>query len=336
MQKVLVIAEAGVNHNGDLNLAKKLIEKASEAGADYVKFQSFVASEGISKNAPKAKYQIKNAKDKNESQFEMIKKLELSKKDHLELIRHCKKCKIAFLSTPFDLPSIELLNELKLELFKIPSGEITNLPYLKAIAKLNKKVILSTGMANLKEISWALNVLMQNGTKKENISILHTNTAYPTPFEDANLKAILSLKRHFKEHIIGYSDHTLGITCAIMAVSLGAKIIEKHFTLDKNLNGPDHKASLEPFELKAMIKAIKETELALGNGRKCISKSEKENLLIARKSLVAKIDIKKGQIFSEQNLTTKRPASGISAMLYDEYLGRVAKKTYKKDELINE
>ncbi|TQR33817.1 N-acetylneuraminate synthase [Campylobacter sp. MIT 99-7217] len=336
MQKTLIIAEAGVNHNGDLSLAKKLIEKASEAGADYVKFQSFVANECISKNAPKAQYQVENAEDKNETQLEMIKKLELSRADHEELIKHCKDFNINFLSTAFDLPSIRLLDELGLEIFKIPSGEITNLPYLKAIAKLDKKVILSTGMSRLQEISWALNVLIQNGTKKENISILHANTAYPTPFEDANLKAILTLQNEFKSHDIGYSDHTLGITCPIMAVTLGAKIIEKHFTLDKTMSGPDHKASLEPSELKAMIQAIRQAELALGSGLKELSPSEKENLKIARKSLVASCAIKKGEKFSEQNLTTKRPANGICAMRYDEFLGKIASKDYQADELIDE
>ncbi|NDJ26737.1 N-acetylneuraminate synthase [Campylobacter sp. MIT 12-8780] len=336
MQKTLIIAEAGVNHNGDLNMAKKLIEVACEAGADFVKFQSFKTEEVVSLNAPKAAYQLENALDKNESQFEMIKKLELDKKAHLELIKHCKKCGIAFLSTPFDLPSIALLDELGLDIFKIPSGEITNLPLLKAIAKLDKKVILSTGMSDINEIENALNILIQNGTKAENISILHANTAYPTPFEDMNLNAIKSLQKTFSKHKIGLSDHSLGIHCAVAAVALGASIIEKHFTLDKNLAGPDHKASLEPHELKAMIKAIRECELALGDGIKKISASEKENLCIARKSLVAKKEIKKGELFTELNLSTKRPANGISAMRYDEFIGRRANKDYEKDELIQE
>lgn len=336
MQKTLIIAEAGVNHNGDLALAKKLIEAASEAGADFVKFQSFKAEECVSINAPKAKYQILNTADKNESQFEMIKKLELDKKAHLELLKYCQKCDIAFLSTPFDLPSITLLNELGLEIFKIPSGEITNLPYLKAVGALRKKVILSTGMSDLDEIKAALQILMTQGTKEHNISILHANTAYPTPFEDVNLRALQTLQKEFPRHKIGFSDHSLGISCPLAAVALGASIVEKHFTLDKNLKGPDHKASLEPNELKAMVQGIRQIELALGSGKKGISESERENLHIARKSLVAKTAIVKGDIFDETNLTTKRPANGISAMRYDEFLGKKATKNYEKDELIQE
>lgn len=336
MQKTLIIAEAGVNHNGDIELAKKLIEVASAAGADFVKFQSFKTEECVSINAPKAKYQINNAQDKNESQFEMIKRLELDKEAHIRLMKHCKKCGINFLSTPFDLPSIALLDELGLEIFKIPSGEITNLPYLKAVGALKKKIILSTGMSDIKEIKQALNILILHGTKAENISILHANTAYPTPFEDMNLRALQSLQKEFLQHKIGLSDHSLGIVCPIAAVALGACIVEKHFTLDKNLPGPDHKASLEPNELKAMIQGIRELELALGNGEKKMSASEKENIQIARKSLVAKRAIVKGEIFSEENLSTKRPATGINAMRYDEFLGKVAMRNYEKDELIEE
>lgn len=336
MQKTLIIAEAGVNHNGDINLAKKLIEKASVAGADFVKFQSFKAAESVSLNAPKAKYQIQNADDKNESQFEMIQKLELDKNAHLELMKHCEKCDIAFLSTPFDLPSIALLNELGLEIFKIPSGEITNLPYLKAVGALRKKVILSTGMSDLGEIKVALQILIKQGTKESDISILHANTAYPTPFEDVNLRALQTLQKEFPQHKIGFSDHSLGISCPLAAVALGASIVEKHFTLDKNLAGPDHKASLEPDELKNMVQGIRQIELALGSGKKGISASERENLNIARKSLVAKRAIQKGEIFDETNLTTKRPANGISAMRYDEFLGKKANKNYEKDELIQE
>lgn len=336
MQKTLIIAEAGVNHNGDIDLAKKLIEVASKAGADFVKFQSFKAEECVSINAPKAQYQIQNAKDKDESQFEMIKKLELDKNAHIELLKHCEKCGISFLSTPFDLPSIALLDELGLNIFKIPSGEITNLPYLKAIGTLKKKVILSTGMSNLDEIKTALKILISQGVKESDISILHANTAYPTPFEDMNLKAIQTLQKEFPQHKIGLSDHSLGITCAIAAVALKACIIEKHFTLNKNLAGPDHKASLEPNELEAMIKGIRELELALGSGEKVMSKSERENINIARKSLVAKRAIAKGERFSEENLSTKRPATGINAMRYDEFLGKVARRAYEKDELIQE
>ena len=336
MQKTLIIAEAGVNHNGDLNLAKRLVELAKKAGADFVKFQSFKSEECVSIKAPKAKYQMQNAVDKNETQFEMIKKLELDEGAHKELLDYAKSLDIGFLSTPFDLPSIELLNELGLEMFKIPSGEITNLPYLKAVGGLKKRVILSTGMSDLNEIRAALSVLIKSGTKERDISILHANTAYPTPFEDVNLRALQTLQKEFPHHKIGFSDHSLGIACPIAAVAMGACIIEKHFTLDKCLLGPDHKASLEPNELEMMVQGIRQIEKALGDGEKRLTKSEKENLKIARKSLVARREIKKGELFSEMNLTTKRPATGISAMRYDEFLGKVASKNYEKDELIKE
>ena len=336
MQKTLIIAEAGVNHNGDLNLAKRLVELAKKAGADFVKFQSFKSEECVSIKAPKAKYQVQNADDKNETQFEMIKKLELDEGAHKELLDYAKSLDIGFLSTPFDLPSIELLNELGLEMFKIPSGEITNLPYLRAVGSLRKRVILSTGMSDLNEIRAALSVLIKSGTKERDISILHANTAYPTPFEDVNLRALQTLQKEFPRHKIGFSDHSLGIACPIAAVAMGACIIEKHFTLDKHLAGPDHKASLEPNELEMMVQGIRQIEKALGDGEKRLTKSEKENLKIARKSLVARCEIKKGELFSEMNLTTKRPATGISAMRYDEFLGKVANKNYEKDELIKE
>ncbi|EAL3842990.1 N-acetylneuraminate synthase [Campylobacter upsaliensis] len=332
MKKVLIIAEAGVNHNGDINLAKKLIEQAAEAGADVVKFQTFKASSCVSVSAKKAKYQLETTA-KEESQLEMIQKLELSYESHFELMKHCKKHGIAFLSTPFDLESVEFLRGLDLPYFKIPSGEITNLPYLKAVAKCKKKVLLSTGMANLGEIEAALTILRKNGTR--NITLLHCNTEYPTPFEDVNLNALKTLKEAFKLEV-GYSDHTEGIVASLGAVALGAVVIEKHFTLDKTMEGPDHRASLEFEELKALCKGIRELEKALGSGIKKASKSEAKNKIIARKSLVAKREIQKGEKFSEQNLTTKRPGSGISAMRYEEYLGKRALKTYKKDELINE
>ncbi|EAH5886989.1 N-acetylneuraminate synthase [Campylobacter upsaliensis] len=332
MKKVLIIAEAGVNHNGDINLAKKLIEQAAKAGADVVKFQTFKANSCVSVSAKKAKYQLETTA-KEESQLEMIKKLELSYESHFELMKHCKKHGIAFLSTPFDLESVEFLRGLDLPYFKIPSGEITNLPYLKAVAKCKKKVLLSTGMANLGEIEAALTILRKNGTK--NITLLHCNTEYPTPFEDVNLNALKTLKEAFKLEV-GYSDHTEGIVASLGAVALGAVVIEKHFTLDKTMEGPDHRASLEFEELKALCKGIRELEKALGSGIKKASKSEAKNKIIARKSLVAKREIQKGEKFSEQNLTTKRPGSGISAMRYEEYLGKRALKTYKKDELINE
>ncbi|WP_270975046.1 N-acetylneuraminate synthase [Campylobacter helveticus] len=332
MKKVLIIAEAGVNHNGDLNLAKKLIEQAAKAGADVVKFQTFKAEDCVSIKAKKAKYQLENTA-KDESQLEMIKKLELSREAHFELMKHCKKHGIAFLSTPFDLESVEFLRGLDLPYFKIPSGEITNFPYLKAVAKCKKKVLLSTGMANLAEIEAALEILRKNGTR--DITLLHCTTEYPAPFEEVNLNAIKTLKEAFKLKV-GYSDHTRGIVAALGAVALGAVVIEKHFTLDKTMEGPDHKASLEPSELKELCEGIRTLEKALGNGIKKASKSEAKNKIIARKSLVAKREIQKGEKFSEQNLTTKRPGSGISAMRYEEYLGKRALKTYKKDELINE
>ncbi|EAK3777837.1 N-acetylneuraminate synthase [Campylobacter upsaliensis] len=332
MKKVLIIAEAGVNHNGDINLAKKLIEQAAKAGADVVKFQTFKANSCVSVSAKKAKYQLETTA-KEESQLEMIQKLELSYESHFELMKHCKKHGIAFLSTPFDLESVEFLRGLDLPYFKIPSGEITNLPYLKAVAKCKKKVLLSTGMANLGEIEAALEILRKNGTR--NITLLHCNTEYPTPFEDVNLNALKTLKEAFKLEV-GYSDHTEGIVASLGAVALGAVVIEKHFTLDKTMEGPDHRASLEFEELKALCKGIRELEKALGSGIKKASKSEAKNKIIARKSLVAKREIQKGEKFSIENLTTKRPGSGISAMRYEEYLGKRALKTYKKDELINE
>ncbi|ELY7257695.1 N-acetylneuraminate synthase [Campylobacter upsaliensis] len=332
MKKVLIIAEAGVNHNGDINLAKKLIEQAAKAGADVVKFQTFKANSCVSVSAKKAKYQLETTA-KEESQLEMIEKLELSYESHFELMKHCKKHGIAFLSTPFDLESVEFLRGLDLPYFKIPSGEITNLPYLKAVAKCKKKVLLSTGMANLGEIEAALEILRKNGTK--NITLLHCNTEYPTPFEDVNLNALKTLKEAFKLEV-GYSDHTEGIVASLGAVALGAVVIEKHFTLDKTMEGPDHRASLEFEELRALCKGIRELEKALGSGIKKASKSEAKNKIIARKSLVAKREIQKGEKFSIENLTTKRPGSGISAMRYEEYLGKRALKTYKKDELINE
>ncbi|EAI7261968.1 MULTISPECIES: N-acetylneuraminate synthase [Campylobacter] len=332
MIKTLIIAEAGVNHNGDMNLAKKLIEVASEAGADYVKFQTFKTELCISKNAQKAEYQLKTTSHE-ESQFDMIKKLELSKQDHEVLIEHCKKCNIKFLSTAFDLKSIDLLVELGVEIFKIPSGEITNLPYLKKIAKLNKNIILSTGMTSLGEIEMALDVLIDNGTQRNKITILHCNSEYPTPFKDVNLKAMQTIKEAFKLPV-GYSDHTLGVTIPIAAVAMGACVIEKHFTLDKNMQGPDHLASLNPDELKTMVQSIRELEQALGNGIKKPSESETKNINIGRKSLVAASPIKKGDFFTEKNLGVKRPGNGISPMEWDNIIGKVAEKNFDIDELI--
>jgi len=332
MNKVFIIAEAGVNHNGDINLAKKLIDKAVEAGVDAIKFQTFRAENLVSKNAKKAKYQVENTKN-TESQYEMLKKLELSFKDFEELKKYCDEKGIMFLSTPFDEESIEFLDKLGLEIFKIPSGEITNLPYLRKIGSLKKRVILSTGMADLGEIEDALDVLINSGTKKEKITILHANTEYPTPFEDVNLKAMQTIACAFKIDV-GYSDHTLGIEVPIAAVAMGAKVIEKHFTLDRALPGPDHKASLEPDELKAMVKAIRNIEVALGDGIKRPSKSEAKNMAVARKSIVAKRDIKKGEKFTEENITVKRPGNGISPMRWDKIIGKIANRDYKEDEII--
>ncbi|MDS1369864.1 N-acetylneuraminate synthase [Aliarcobacter butzleri] len=332
MNKVFIIAEAGVNHNGSSELAKKLIDVASESGADAVKFQTFKAENLVSKNAQKAEYQ-KQTTDKNESQFDMIKKLELDVDTHKELMLYCKTKNIIFLSTPFDHDSIDLLSDLGLEIFKIPSGEITNLPYLRHIGRLNKKVILSTGMADIGEIEDALDVLIAAGTKKENITVLHANTMYPTPMEDVNLKAMVTIGNTF-DVAFGYSDHTLGIEVDIAAVAMGACCIEKHFTLDKTMEGPDHKASLEPDELKEMVKAIRNIELALGSCVKKPSKSEIPNIQIARKSIVAKMDIKKGELLSEDNLEIKRPGNGINPMRWDEVIGTVASKDYREDENI--
>lgn len=332
MKKTFIIAEAGVNHNGSLELAKKLIDVASKAGADAVKFQTFQAKNLVSKDAQKAEYQ-KQTTDQNESQFEMIKKLELSEAMHHELFAYCQQKNIMFLSTPFDHDSIELLNKLGLEIFKIPSGEITNLPYLRHIGSLNKQVILSTGMANLGEIEAALNVLTQTGTAKEKITVLHANTEYPTPMQDVNLKAMQTIGQAF-DIAVGYSDHTLGIEVDVAAVALGASVIEKHFTLDKTMEGPDHKASLEPDELKAMVSAIRNIEQALGSNIKQLSPSESKNKPIARKSLVAKTAIKQGETFNAENLCIKRPGHGISPMRWDEIIGTKAQRDYAEDELI--
>ena len=329
---VFIIAEAGVNHNGSIELAKKLIDVASDAGVDAVKFQSFKAENLATKNAQKAIYQKKTTIPK-ESQFDMLKKLELSIEMHKELISYCSNKKIIFLSSPFDHESIELLDDLGLKTFKIPSGEITNLPYLRHIGKLDKKIILSTGMSNMDEVKNALNILVNSGTKKENITVLHANTEYPTPMEDVNLRAMVNIGKEL-DIKFGYSDHTLGIEVDIAAVAMGANCIEKHFTLDCNMEGPDHKASLEPHELKDMVAAIRNIELALGDGIKKPSKSELPNIQIVRKSIIAKTKIKKGDVLKENNLAVKRPGGGISPMKWDDVVGTKATKDYKEDELI--
>lgn len=327
-----IIAEAGVNHNGSIAMAKQLIDVASEAGVDAVKFQTFKADKLVSKSAQKADYQ-KQTTNAEESQHEMIRKLELDRAAHLELIAYCKAKDIEFLSTPFDHDSIELLHELGLATFKVPSGEITNLPYLRHIGSLSKQVILSTGMANLGEIEAAIQVLTQAGTLRVNISILHANTEYPTPMQDVNLKAMQTLGQAFNL-TYGYSDHTNGIEVPIAAVALGASVIEKHFTLDKTLPGPDHKASLEPDELIAMVSAIRNIEMALGSPVKQPSPSEAKNKAIARKSLVASTIIRQGDTFTESNLTVKRPGTGISPLRWDEIIGTKAQRDYEEDELI--
>lgn len=331
--KVLIIAEAGVNHNGNLETAKELIDKASDAGADFVKFQTFKASGLVTKNAKRAEYQDSNTKN-NDSQYEMLKKLELSEDAHDILIEYCKSKGIKFLSTGFDLDTLEFLNKLNIELFKIPSGEITNLPYLRKIASFKKPVVMSTGMASMQEVTEAFTVLVKEGLKKENITIVHCNTEYPTPMEDVNLKAMNSIGKQLDVNI-GYSDHTLGIEVPIAAVALGAIVIEKHFTLNRNLPGPDHRASLEPGELKLMVESIRNIEKAIsGNGEKEPSKSEMKNKHIARKSIIASKEIKKGEKFDEDNLTIKRPGNGISPMKWDSILGQIAKRDFNEEELI--
>ncbi len=329
---VFIIAEVGVNHNGSLELAKKLVDVAKDCGVDAVKFQTFKAATLVTKAAKQAEYQTANT-GKQESQFDMLKRLELSEDDHHELLAHCHKNQIEFMSTPFDLQSIHFLNGLGVERFKVPSGEITNYPYLKMVGAYNKEIVLSTGMATLADIEAALDLLTESGTEKNKITILHATTDYPTHMLDVNLTAMQTIAQAFKVKV-GYSDHTPGIEVPTAAVALGASIIEKHFTLDKNLPGPDHKASLEPEELKAMVKAIRNIEIALGDGIKRPSASEQKNMQVARKSLVALTGIKKGEVFSEQNLTVKRPGSGISPMRWKEVIGQVAQKDYVEDDLI--
>ena len=333
MKSVLIIAEAGVNHNGSMESAKKLIDAAAEAGVDYVKFQTINADKMVTKSAKRASYQEANTGD-DDSHYEMLKKLELSEDQHRELISYCKIKNVKFLSTAFDVDSLSFLKSLGLKLAKIPSGEITNLPYLRTMAKLFPEIILSTGMANMTEIKEALMVLNENGLKKDKISILHCNTEYPTPMRDVNLKAMLDIKNELNIKI-GYSDHTLGIEVPIAAVALGAQVIEKHFTLDRNLPGPDHKASLEPKELKAMVDSIRNIEMAIsGSGKKEPSPSELKNKPIARKSIIASRYIKAGELFNEDNITIKRPGSGISPMKWDLVLGSKAIKDFNKEELI--
>ncbi len=326
---VYIIAEAGVNHNGSFALACKLVDAAKEAGADCIKFQTFKSENLVSRTAKKAEYQKKTTGDS--SQQDMLKKLELSFNEFLQLKKYCEQVGICFLSTPFDFDSIDFLNSIDMPFWKLPSGEVTNLPYLLALAKTGKPVVMSTGMCNMEEIQEAIHVLKTNGTK--DIKLLHCNTEYPTPFEDVNLKAMQTMHDKFKLEV-GYSDHTKGIEVPVAAVALGATIIEKHFTLDRNMEGPDHKASLEPDELAAMVNAIRNIEKSLGTGIKEPSPSEKKNIAVARKSIVAKTKITAGEVFTEENITVKRPGTGISPMKWFEILGTKAVRDFDEDELI--
>lgn len=330
MKHVYIIAEVGVNHNGNTKIAKELVDVAKEAGADAVKFQTFVPSNLVTKNAHKAEYQ-KNTDNNDDSQLDMLKRLALTKDDHYELVEYCNSKDIQFLSTPFDIESIDFLGALDLPLYKISSGDITNLPYLEHIGGLCSPIILSTGMSSMDEIKKAVNILKNSGCPK--ISVLHCNTEYPTPYEDVNLKAMVCLREELDVDI-GYSDHTLGIEVPIAAVAMGATIIEKHITLDRGMQGPDHRASIEPYEFKLMVRAIRNIEKAIGEKNKKVSPSEKKNIEIVRKSIVAKKNIKKGEVFSEKNITVKRPGTGISPMKWYDVIGRRAVREYSEDELI--
>ena len=333
-EHTIIIAEAGVNHNGSIELAKQLVDRAVEAGVDYIKFQTFKASKLVTKAAKQAEYQQKNIGKKSDSQYQMLKKLELSPEDHKTLRAYCKEKGIKFFSTAFDFDSIEYLHSLNLGLWKIPSGEVTNYPFLKRVAAYNEKTILSTGMCDMVDVRAAVEALYKNGLSKNNLILLHCNTEYPTPFEDVNLKALDALRKEFGVKV-GYSDHTRGIEVPIAAVAIGATVIEKHFTLDRNMEGPDHKASLEPDELIAMVSAIRNIEKAVGgDGTKHISESERKNITIARKSIVASKDIKKGELLTEENLTAKRPGNGISPMRWEEVIGTKAVRNFKEEELI--
>ena len=332
MQKVIIIAEAGVNHNGNYELAEKLVVAAKQSGADYVKFQTAHPESVISRYAPKAEYQLGTTK-KEESQLDMCRAIHLPLSAYAQLKKYCDKQEIKFISTPFDLESIDVLTPLDMDFWKIPSGEITNLPYLTKIAGLHQPVVMSTGMSNLGDIEAAIKVLTGNGLEEEQITLLHCNTEYPTPYSDVNLRAMQTLHETFGLKV-GYSDHTKGIEVPIAAVAMGATIIEKHFTLDRNLPGPDHKASLEPMELKQMVDNIRHIELALGSPIKQVSPSEAKNMIVARKSLIAAVAIKKGEKFTADNLTVKRPGNGISPMRWNEVIGRTALRDFKEDELI--
>ncbi len=335
MNHTIIIAEAGVNHNGSLELAMRLIDKAAEAGADYVKFQTFKSSQLVSKDAKQAEYQKRNiGGNGDDSQLAMLQKLELSPEEHMMLINHCDEKGIKFFSTAFDMDSIDFLASLDLGLWKIPSGEVTNYPYLVKVARQNKPTILSTGMCELSDIASAIEVLTKSGLNKEKITVLHCNTEYPTPYEDVNLKAMLQIKDVFGVNV-GYSDHTKGVEVPIAAVAMGATVIEKHFTLDRSLPGPDHKASLETAELNTMVSAIRNIEKAIsGDGIKHISESERKNISVARKSIVASRKIMAGDVLTENNLTVKRPGTGINPMRWPEVIGTIAIRDFREDELI--
>lgn len=329
---ILIIAEAGVNHNGDMNMAKRLVDVAADAGADFVKFQTFKAEKIVTVSAKKADYQM-TLTGEGESQLEMIRKLELDRPAHEELIRYCGQRGIRFLSTAFDHESIDLLAELDIPFYKIPSGEITNLPYLRHIGEMGKPVVMSTGMSTMEEVRAAMEILLNAGVSKDDLTILHCNTEYPTPMEDVNLRAMLTIRDELGVRV-GYSDHTVGIEVPIAAVAMGATIIEKHFTLDRTLPGPDHAASLEPEELKSMVSAIRNIEKAMGDGVKKPSPSEEGNLPVVRKSIVAGSPIRKGEQFTEENLMVKRPGTGLSPMEWDRIIGKRADRDHSKDDLI--
>lgn len=333
MSRTIIIAEAGVNHNGDIGLAFKLIDAAAEAGADYIKFQTFKASKIASKTAPKATYQVKQSQDAGESQYEMLSKLELTPEMHETLIHYCGQKGITFLSTPFDMESIDLLTGLGIKIGKIPSGEITNLPYLRKMAKSFDQLILSTGMADLGEVEDALKAICEAGKPLSDVTVLHCTSEYPAPLDEVNLFAMTKMAQLFNV-AVGYSDHTEGIEIPIAATALGAKIIEKHFTLSRLMEGPDHAASLEPEELIEMVKRIRNVEKALGNGDKVPTSSEKANKLVARKSIVAAAPISRGDVFTDANLTVKRPGTGVSPMRWDEVIGQVADRDYNEDDPI--
>lgn len=329
----MIIAEAGVNHNGSLEMAKKMVDAAADAGVDYVKFQTFCSELLVTASAAQADYQRREAQSEDSSQLAMLRKLELSHADHLALVDYCKQKGVKFLSTAFDLPSVDFLDGLGVDFWKVPSGEITNLPYLRKIAATRRPIVMSTGMSDLDTVKESLDFLLGEGAERKDITLLHCNTEYPTPFADVNLNAMITLRNELGV-ATGYSDHTLGIEVPVAAVALGAEVIEKHFTLDRNLPGPDHKASLLPDELKAMVSAIRNIEKALGTGLKRVTDSEAKNIVAARKSIVAAVAIKAGEVFTEENLTVKRPGNGLSPMKWYDVVGRQASRDYQPDEPI--